>query len=163
METWRFFSECSDYLISDRGTVISLKRNIIFKKQYDACGYVQYNFCIKGVHKAFLAHRLVAMTFLPNENNYPQVNHINGIKADNRVENLEWCTSAYNCQHAWDNGLNKGGGQKGVPKKKRRLSAEQVRQIRSNDHTIKYYSDLFKVSFSAIQIVRARKVYKDVE
>lgn len=53
-------------------------------------------------------HRLIAETWLPNPNDYPQVNHINGDKHDNRVANLEWCTALHNVKHSFDTGLNKG-------------------------------------------------------
>lgn len=54
-----------------------------------------------------LIHRLVATAFIPNPLNLPQVNHINGNKADNRADNLEWCSAKHNTQHALRNGLKK--------------------------------------------------------
>ena len=58
------------------------------------------------VHK-FLVHRLIALYFIPNPNNLPEVNHIDGNKQNNSISNLEWITHKQNTQHAWDNNLFK--------------------------------------------------------
>lgn len=59
----------------------------------------------EGKRQNFGVHRLVAIAFLPNENNLPEVNHLDGNPLNNRIDNLEWCTRAENCKHAYDNGL----------------------------------------------------------
>ncbi len=59
-------------------------------------GYSRLNLCKDGIVKPCLVHRLVAKTFIPNELNLPEVNHINEDKLDNRIENLEWCSHQHN-------------------------------------------------------------------
>jgi hypothetical protein len=68
-------------------------------------GYQLVFLCKNAVCRAYIAHRLVAKAFIPNPLNLPQINHIDGIKANNDISNLEWCTQAYNIQHAVRTGL----------------------------------------------------------
>ncbi len=68
-------------------------------------GYLKYELKLNGKKKVFLIHRLVALHFILNPEKKPFVNHKNGIKNDNRVENLEWCTSKENNNHAIRSGL----------------------------------------------------------
>lgn len=84
-------------------------KELILKTQTDQKGYARVRF----ERRTFKVHRLVAIAFIPNPNNYPQVNHINGNKQDNRVENLEWCNNSMNQKHAWANGFQKSKYKKG--------------------------------------------------
>lgn len=95
-----------NYLVYQDGRVYSINRNIFLKPAYDERGYLRIGLSNNGVSKTYKLHRLVAEMFIPKVKGKTQVNHINGIKDDNRVENLEWCNNAENQQHAWDNGLN---------------------------------------------------------
>lgn len=86
------------YQISTLGRVKSFKKNSEFiLKQYVANhGYVQVTLYGKNFKRKVLVHRLVANAFLPNPNNYPQINHIDENPLNNCVDNLEWCTAKYN-------------------------------------------------------------------
>lgn len=86
------------YQISNYGNVISLKRGTpkALSLQTDQKGYLSVKLYNGSNYKRYKIHRLVAESFIPNPNNYPQINHINENKSDNRVENLEWCDNKYN-------------------------------------------------------------------
>jgi hypothetical protein len=86
------------YIISDDGTLISYARGLTHPT-LDKDGYYHTALCKGGQMKYLRIHRLVAQAFIPNPENKPTVNHINEIKTDNRVENLEWATVAEQNAH----------------------------------------------------------------
>lgn len=84
------------YSIDEEGKVYSYRKNHYMKLIDDGKGYLQVSLSKNGKRKTYKVHRLVAETFIENPQNLPCVNHINEIRNDNRVENLEWCTYEYN-------------------------------------------------------------------
>lgn len=102
------------YLIDSIGNIVSCPRQngSRFVNQYKILGTKTNKFGYKevalskdGKTKTVLLHRLIAIHFVDNPHNLPCVNHKNGIKTDNRIENLEWCTKSQNTKHAYDNNL----------------------------------------------------------
>ncbi len=89
------------YQVSNMWQVHSFYSNKI-KKSFDSLWYCRIWLYKNKKEMKFLVHRLVAMTFLPNILNLVEINHINWIKNDNRLENLEWCTRNENIQHAFN-------------------------------------------------------------
>lgn len=105
-EVWKDIKDFRGlYKISSFGRVISLPRNGTKKDTYfikpsiDRYGYIRYSLSKNNKQYHRQAHRLVAEAFIPNPNNKPQVNHIDGKKHNNRVDNLEWNTASENISH----------------------------------------------------------------
>lgn len=94
----------SNYTKKKNGRPFNLRGRLI-KPTIDRWGYYRCTFSYKLKRKSFYVHRLVAKAFLENYSENLLVNHINGIKTDNRIENLEMCTPKENVKHAFENDL----------------------------------------------------------
>lgn len=89
-----------NYMVSKDGNVFSIKSNKYLKSRLCNAGYLMLVLRTNGMSKNMSIHRLVASTYLSNDENKKCVNHKNGIKTDNRVENLEWVTYKENIEHS---------------------------------------------------------------
>lgn len=103
---WKKIKELNNlYKVSDTGLVKKAKTGKIMTPKPNYKGYQRITFNINGKRYIFRVHRLVAMAFIPNPNNLPQVNHKDGNKENNNVSNLEWVTNQQNYEHALKNNL----------------------------------------------------------
>jgi hypothetical protein len=111
----RYSDFFQNYTITKDGFIYSKKTGRVIKSHLTNAGYLGCELWFKGRYKKALVHRVVAIKYIENPKGKPQVNHINGIKTDNRVSNLEWVTRSENQIHAYKTGLQKGfrvGGHK---------------------------------------------------
>jgi len=112
-------------------------------------GYSRTNIKTNGNSKDFTVHRLVAKAFIPNPENYKAVNHINGIKTDNRVENLEWCSYSQNTTHAVKNRLIET-----------KLIDEQAIEIFNSNLSQRKLAAIYGVNHTIVCRIKNKKAYK---
>lgn len=163
-EEWRSVNEM--YEVSNKGRVRSLDgvdkagrvhKGRILRQRTTPRGYA----ALQMHGKDFLVHRLVAQAFIPNPENKPQVNHIDGNKLNNNVENLEWATSSENNKHRYALNLHNQDGPKNPSAK---LTAVEVRKIRELliNTPIKDISEMFGVCDATIYNIRRGASHKNV-
>lgn len=170
METWKEVEDYEGlYEVSASGIVRSLERKVkhwrgglltvkskTIQPYKSKCGYIIVGLHKKGVCTRFLVHRLVSQAFIPNPEKKPQVNHINGIKTDNRAENLEWNTRSENINHADKNNLRNLKGSNNGGSKLSELQVLEIRKI-GTSKSVKEIGALYNVGANCITRILNKK------
>lgn len=100
-ETWKDVVGYENlYKVSNYGNVFSVKNNKILRNNNTTVGYLQVTLSKDNKQKCFHVHRLVGISFIENTKNKKQINHIDGNKTNNKIENLEWATASENGLHS---------------------------------------------------------------
>lgn len=92
---------CEGYSATATGRIYSHKTKRFLTLNKTAHGYLKVTLSLNKVYKNHSVHRLIAFAFLDNPNNYPCVNHKDGCKTNNNLDNLEWCSYSYNLKHSY--------------------------------------------------------------
>lgn len=117
------------YLCSTDGFVKNKKRNRLLKPSEDKNGYLRVVLVANKKKKNIAVHRVVGMTFIKNPQNKPQINHIDGNKKNNTVQNLEWVTNEENRAHAFRTGLACFKGEKNPNAKINTRTVKHIRKL----------------------------------
>lgn len=161
METWIDIPGYESFYEVNHLGVVRSKTGKIRKATINKRGYQRINLSKNGEVKLLSIHRLVAIAFISNPDNKSDVNHINDIRYDNRVENLELCNQSENQIHAFKNGLQKGNA--GRSNGSAKLTTDQVKQIKyfvnAPHHEI---ATLYNVSRRTIDRIIEGKIWKHI-
>lgn len=145
------------YEISDRPRIKRIKAGQGTKaecmKQGNRRGYKEVRLCKNGKSSLHLVHRLVALSFIPNLENKPCVNHINGVKSDNRPENLEWVSYSENMEHSFNKGLHP----KGNKHYNYKIPDEELGRVLDKSIPARIIAEEFGVSRGYVYDIRGRK------
>ena len=146
--------------ISNYGNVRSIRTGKLRKLQKHSDGYYCLIFYINNKSHIKYLHRLIAETFIPNPNNLPEVNHIDGNKLNNSIDNLEWCTHRQNIIHAYKNQLINHSY--GITAKLNKNDVNEIRKLYPS-HTQLELSKIFNISKSQIQRIVNNKSWKNCQ
>lgn len=139
---------------SKHGTMYMIKEKFLIHRK-DKYGYFKLILSNNGKQFNKFSHRLVAESFIPNINNKPCVNHIDGNKQNNSVENLEWCTNKENTQHALKTGLlNPVSGENHFKTNLTALDVKEIKKLIANGASNNKIAKKFNVHRNTITKIK---------
>lgn len=150
------------YLITADGRVFSEYSGKFLSQRVNKQGYLYCNLYHNRHRYSMKSHRLVAETFIPNPENKPCVNHKDGNKLNNHVNNLEWLTVKENTQHSYDNGLQEGI--KGSANGSSKLTEDQAREIYALKGTAsqREIAQRYGVNRTQVSLIHNHKTWKHI-
>lgn len=150
------------YQVSNTGLIRNVKSGLIRKLRPNKRGYMTVDYYIHGKRFYRKVHRLVAIAFIPNPKNLPQINHKHGDKNDNNAQQLEWCTQAFNNEHALETGLRTLPH--GTDHWQSKLTDQQIFEIREKykprEYTHARLAEEYGVSQALISLVMTGNSHK---
>lgn len=166
MERWKQINEYENYFVSNLGNVKN-SRGRHLKTELSNTGYYRVHLSKHGKARHIAVHRLVASAFLDNPNNLKLVNHKDGNKLNNTLENLEWVTYSQNLQHAYDSKLRIGNlGERNGGVKLTKLEVIEIRKLykkQSKEYGSYALARKFNVCSKTILNIVKREHWKEVQ
>lgn len=153
MEVWQDIPGYEGlYYVSESGKIKN--NNFVFDPVINKDGYYQCLLRKDGGRKNFVLHRLVALTFIPNPENLPVVNHLDGNKLNCAKNNLEWATVKRNCNHAIETGIHNPFGENNNNHTISNANVLEIKRLLSLGESSRKISSTLNISRSAIQHIK---------
>lgn len=163
IEKWKLISKTNNlYAVSTSGRIMSMRDGRIMKTTITNKGYELVITHVDGKQKGYTVHRLVAEAFLPNENNYPVINHKDENPLNNNVNNLEWCSSSYNNTYN-DIHIKSGIKRRGRPshnkmKTTKEYENKEVLMLTKDNELIKVFNTVSEASYYISELYGNKQV-----
>ncbi len=151
-QNWKTFGTLWE--VSDIGEVRNSKTKKLLKLRHRKDGYLD----VKLSYRRFLVHRLVALCFLSNPNNYPQVNHLDGVRNNPNLNNLEWVSQKQNMEHAKVLGLFPDkSGERNPNVRITKVTAKSIKLLLATGVPMRQVSKVFSVSYHTVSSIKYGK------
>lgn len=150
------------YKINEFGEVFSVKRNKFLKPDTSGDGYARYTLSKNGKTKKFFSHRLMMCSYNVKQTG-EVINHKDGNKLNNTLENLEWCSVSYNNSHAYKIGLKSQNGELNHRSKFKKNEIIEIRRLKERGYTNKNLAKMYNTTACYINSIVAKRRWKHIE